>query len=48
MRVLTAHNGYIGSVLVPVQKRAGHEIFGAPATQPIFSARNRAWPGLRA
>lgn len=48
MRVLTAHNGYIGSVLVPVQKRASHEIFGAPATQPIFSAHNRAWPGLRA
>ncbi len=29
MRVLvTGHNGYIGSVLVPVLDRAGHEVFG--------------------
>lgn len=29
MRVLvTGHNGYIGSVLVPVLKRAGHEVVG--------------------
>ena len=29
MRVLvTGHNGYIGSVLVPVLERAGHEVVG--------------------
>jgi nucleoside-diphosphate-sugar epimerase len=29
MRVLvTGHNGYIGSVLVPLLERAGHEVFG--------------------
>lgn len=49
MRALaTTHNGYIGSVLVPVLKRAGHEIFEDSATKRIFSVRNPAWPGLRA
>ena len=37
MRVLvTGHNGYIGSVLVPLLKRAGHEIFGVDSD--LFAA----------
>ena len=37
MRVLvTGHNGYIGSVLVPLLKRAGHEVFGVDSD--LFAA----------
>ena len=37
MRVLvTGHNGYIGSVLVPLLKRAGHETFGVDSD--LFAA----------
>jgi nucleoside-diphosphate-sugar epimerase len=37
LRVLvTGHNGYIGSVLVPVLQRAGHEIFGVDSD--LFAA----------
>ena len=37
MRVLvTGHNGYIGSVLVPVLQRAGHEVFGVDSD--LFAA----------
>ena len=37
MRVLvTGHNGYIGSVLVPVLERAGHEVFGVDSD--LFAA----------
>lgn len=52
MRVLvTGHNGYIGSVMVPVLQGAGHEVFGFDADffEPCLLAGQKTVeiPGLR-
>ncbi len=42
MRVLvTGHNGYIGSVMAPFLRRAGHDVVGA-GQLPVRALRPRA------
>ena len=51
MRVLvTGHNGYIGSILVPILKRAGHDVVGLDSDifEPcVFGENGHHVPSLR-
>ena len=51
MRVLvTGHDGYIGTVLVPLFKKAGHDVVGLDSglfSECVFGENAQAVPALR-
>ena len=50
MRILmTGHQGYIGTVMLPILKDAGHQVIGMDVgffTGNVFGERSRTQPGL--